>query len=98
MPIAPAKSTTWVSLLILSTIACTTAGARAHDTAVDRTVRPPPAQPTFWPIPEFYPRNATPPPFEPVTRIHRRDSDTELLNCRTVRFNLRSVRRSDELS
>jgi len=99
MPTAPARCTTWFSILIVSAIACMAAAVRAHDGPVDRTV-PSLAEPTYQPITEFDARNTTPPPFEPPTWIYRRNSDTELSNCRTAkfRFNPRSVRRSDELS
>ena len=98
MPTAPARCTTWFPILIVSAIACIAAAVRAHDGPVDRTV-PPLAEPTYPPITELDARNATPPPrFEPVTRIYRGTSDTELSSCRTPRFDRRSVRRSDELS
>ena len=98
MPTAPARSTTWVSIRIVSAVACMAAAVRAHDAAVDRTVLPL-AEPIYPPITELDAGKATPAPrFEPVTQIYGRTSDTELSNCRTARFNLRSVRRSDELS
>ncbi len=98
IPTAPARCTTWFSILIVSAIACMAAAVHAHDGPVDRTV-PPLAEPTYSPITELDARNPTPPPrFEPVTPSYRRTSDTELSSCRTARFNRRSVRRSDELS
>ncbi len=58
---APARSTVWVSILIVSAIVCTAAGVRAQDAPVDRTVLPL-AEPTHPPITELDARKATPPP------------------------------------
>ena len=61
IPTAPARSTAWVSILIVSAIACITTGVRAQDAPVDRTVLPL-AQPSYPPITELDARKATAPP------------------------------------
>jgi hypothetical protein len=61
MRTAPARSTRWFSILIVSVIAGMAAGVRAQDAPVDRTVLPI-ARPTYPPITEIDARKATPPP------------------------------------
>jgi arylsulfatase A-like enzyme len=60
MTIAPARSSSRFSILIVSAIACMAAGARAQ-TAPDRTALPL-AEPSYPPITEIDVRKATPPP------------------------------------